>query len=117
MKRLISALTLTLLCMAVPMAADAPKIVGKWQLVLDMSHGKRTGTLNVQQDGEKLSGTGELEKHGASTITGSIQGEKISMKIVLHGGSFTLLGTVEGDKMSGTTDPAGGTWKATRQIN
>ena len=116
MKRLISILTLASLCMVVPLAADAPKIAGKWQFVLEMSHGRRTGALTVRQDGAKLSGTGELEKHGPSTITGTIQGAKVSLMMELHGGSFTLLGTIEGDKMSGTTDPAGGTWKATRQM-
>lgn len=116
MKRLISILTLALLCVAAPLAADAPKVAGKWQFLLEMSHGRRTGALTVQQDGEKLTGTGELEKHGSSTITGSIQGARVSIKMELHGGSFTLLGTIEGDKMSGTTDPAGGTWKATRQM-
>lgn len=116
MKRLISTLTLALLCMAVPLGADAPTIAGKWQFVLDMSHGKRSGVLAIQQDGAKLSGTGELEKHGTSTITGAIEGAKVSIKLELHGGSFTFLGTVEGDKMSGTTDPAGGTWKASRQM-
>ena len=115
MKKLVSTLTLALLAMAVSLAADAPTISGKWKFLLEMSHGNRAGVLTVQQDGTKLSGTGELEKHGASTLTGSIEGAKVSMKIVLHGGSFTMLGTVEGNTMSGTTEPAGGTWKATRQ--
>jgi hypothetical protein len=115
MKRLILALMFGLSSVPSCVAADAISIAGKWQFALDMSHGKRTGTLHVQQDGEKLSGTGELEKHGASTLSGSVQGERVSIKIQLHGGAFTLLGRVEGDKMSGTTDPAGGTWKATKQ--
>jgi hypothetical protein len=107
-------LTLTLLITPASLSAGAP-VAGKWQFVLEMPHGKRNGTLDVRQDGEKLSGTGELERHGASTITGSIQGAKVSMTLTLHGGSFTLLGTIEGDKMAGTTDPSGGAWKATRQ--
>lgn len=114
MRKLISILTLALFAV-VCLAADAPKIAGKWQFVLEMPHGNRSGVLTLQQDGAKLSGTCELQKHGTSTVTGSIQGAKVSMKIELHGGSFTLLGAVEGDNMSGTTEPAGGTWKATRQ--
>ena len=58
MKRLISALTLTLLCMAMPMAADAPKIVGKWQFVLDMSHGKKDWLP------ERSTGRREAQRHG-----------------------------------------------------
>jgi hypothetical protein len=114
MRKLISILTLALFAV-VCLAADAPEIAGKWQFVLEMPHGNRAGVLTLQPDGPKLSGACELEKHGSSTVTGSIQGAKVSMKIELHGGSFTLLGTVEADNMSGTTEPAGGTWKATRQ--
>jgi len=114
MKKLISSLTLALLFMAVSLAADTPTITGKWQFLLEMPHGKRAGVLALQQDSAKLGGTCELQEHGTSTVVGSVQGAKVSMKIELHGTSFTLLGTVEGDKMSGTTEPAGGTWKATR---
>ena len=99
------------------MVADAPNAAGKWQFALDMSHGKRNGTLDIQQDGEKLTGTGELEKHGASTLSGNIHGTKVSITIKLHGGTFTLLGSIDGDKMSGTTEPAGGTWKANRSTD
>ena len=115
MKKLISTLTLVLLAITVSLAADAPTIAGKWQFVLQMPHGNRAGVLTLKQDGTKLGGSCELEKHGTSTIAGSIQDAKVSMKIELHGGSFSLLGTVEGNKMDGTTEPAGGTWKATRQ--
>lgn len=116
MKRLILTLTLASFFATASLADDVPTVAGRWQFLLDMSHGKRNGTLNVQQDGEKLSGTGELEKHGASTISGSIRDSKVSITIKLHGGSFTLIGIVEGDdKMKGTTDPAGGQWSATKQ--
>lgn len=114
MRRLISILMLVLYA-TVCLADDAPKIAGTWEFMLEMSHGNRAGLLTVEQDGTKLSGSGELEKHGKSTMTGSIQGAKVSMTIQLHGGSFTMLGTVEGDTMSGTTDPAGGKWQAKRK--
>jgi hypothetical protein len=48
-------------------------------------------------------------------MTAGIQGGKVSMKMELHGNAFTLVGTVEGDSMSGTTEPPGATWKATRK--
>ena len=114
MKKLISMLTLSLLATAVSLAADAPAIAGKWQFLLQMPHGKRAGILTIKQDGPKLGGSCELEKHGTSEIAGNVQDAKVSMKIELHGGSFTLLGTIDGNKMSGTTEPAGGTWKARR---
>ena len=114
MRKLISIL-LSALCAAVFLAADAPKIAGKWQFALKTPQGSRDGVLTLQQDGAKLSGTCELEKHDPSTVTGDIQGAKVSIKIQLHGNPFTLVGTVEGDSMGGTTEPAGATWKATRK--
>jgi len=97
------------------LAADAPKMTGKWQIALETPHGSRVGVLTVQQEGEKLSGACELEKHDPATMTGGIQGGRVSMKMELHGNAFTLVGTVEGDSMSGTTEPPGATWKATRK--
>jgi hypothetical protein len=77
---------------------------------------KQGRSSNHSTGRHKLGGTCELEKHGTSTLAGNIQGPKVSMKIELHGGAFSLLGSVDGNKMSGTTEPAGGTWKATRQM-
>ena len=114
MRKLISILMFAL-CATVCLAADEPKVTGKWQFAMETPHGNRAGVLTVQQDGAKLSGNCELQKHGTATVTGSIQATKLSMKMELHGISFSLVGTVEGDNMSGTTDPAGATWKATRQ--
>ena len=113
MRKLISLLTVAILS-AVCVSADASKITGRWQFLLEMPHGNSFGALTLQQDGAKLSGTCELQKHGTSTVTGSIDEAKVSMKITLHGGSFTMLGIIKGDQMTGTTEPAGGTWKATR---
>ena len=115
MKRVMLMLTLAFVAVAASLAADASAIAGKWQFLLEMPHGKRTGELSLTQDGATLGGSCELEKHGTSTITGSIQVAKVSMKIELHGNTITLIGTIDRNKMSGTTEPAGGTWKATRQ--
>jgi hypothetical protein len=76
---------------------------------------KQAGVLTVQRHGAKLSGTFELENHDPSTVTGSIQGAKVSIKIEVHGTPFTLVGTVDGDSMSGATEPALATWKAIRK--
>ena len=113
MKKLIAILILTIAGLAT--AADAPKIAGKWDFVIETPHGTRSGVLSVQQDGAKVSGTCELEGHDAATVSGSIEGPKVSMKLKLHGNSVTLIGTVEGNKMSGNTEPLSATWKAARK--
>ena len=97
------------------LAAQSPKIDGKWQMSLDTPHGPMKGPLQIQQDGSKLSGTYELEMFGKMTLTGKVEGEKVSFNLEVPAAGMTLAftGTVDGDKMSGSTDHAGN-WTATR---
>jgi hypothetical protein len=66
-------------------------------------------TMQVQQDGSKLSGTFQDES-GSSQLTGSIAGNKVSFSVQIPGRPMTvaLAGTADGDKMSGTFQPRGG---------
>ena len=66
-------------------------------------------TMQVQQDGSKLSGTFQDES-GSSQLTGSIAGKKVSFGVQIQGRPMTVAftGTVDGDKMSGTFQPQGG---------
>lgn len=97
------------------LAAEGTKVAGKWQFAIDTPHGNMPGVLTVEQDGNKLTGNCDLTNMGVAKMTGSIDGKKVSMKFDMHGNPLALTGTIEGDKMSGSTDPAGGTWKATKQ--
>jgi hypothetical protein len=98
-------------------AADKTQTVaGNWRLSLETPHGPMEGSLLLKQDGAKLSGTCEVEHMGSLPMTGSLENAKVSLSIELPGGeTFKLLGAVEGGTMSGTTDPAGGTWTADRK--
>ena len=95
---------------------EAVRIAGKWQMSLDTPHGPMKGPLDVQQDGAKLTGTYELAQIGSLTLTGKVEGDKISFSMEVPGAGVTLAftGTVEGDKMNGSADHAG-SWTATRQ--
>ena len=95
---------------------ESAKIAGKWQMSLDTPHGPMKGPLDVKQDGAKLTGTYQLEMFGAMTITGKVEGDKVSfnMEVPAAGMTLAFTGTVEGDKMSGDTDHAG-KWTAARQ--
>jgi len=75
------------------------------------------GPLEVKQDGSKLTGTYELEQIGSMTLTGKVEGDKVSFSMEVPGPGLTLTftGTVEGDKMSGSTDHAGN-WTASRAV-
>ena len=97
-------------------AADPPaKAAGKWQLVLNTPHGTVNGALDLKQDGAKLSGSLATDQMGTVTVAGALDGKNVTLGMEFHGNAFKLVGAVDGAKMSGTTEPAGGTWTATRQ--
>ena len=115
-KLLITALAVFVLGAAAQQPEPA-KIGGNWQVSMETPHGTIGGVFHIQQEGSKLSGTCEIEGHGSSAITGTIEGKKVALNISIQAvqRSFTFNGTVEGAKMTGSTDPQGAMWKATQQ--
>jgi hypothetical protein len=120
MKKLISIMLLAVLgacCLPAQSTekSESAKIAGKWQMSVETPHGPMKGPLEVKQDGSKLTGTYELEQFGSMTLTGKVEGDKVSFSMEVQGPGITLVftGTVDGDKMSGSTDHAGN-WTATR---
>ena len=98
------------------LAAEAPKVAGKWNVTLDTPHGAMQGSFDLKQDGEKLSGSLTVQPMGTLTLNGKLEGKDVSMSIDLPDGNgkFGLTGSLDGDKMSGKTE-MGGEWKAARQ--
>jgi hypothetical protein len=103
---------------AAPLAQDpeAAKVGGKWVMTIDTPHGAVKGPLQVQQDGVKLTATFEGEQIGSLSLTGTVEGKKVSFVFNIPNSeeTFTFAGTVDGTKMSGTT-VMGGTWSASRE--
>ena len=105
---------------------EAKSVAGTWQI----SWEGRQGTLELQQDGSKLTGTFKGER-GSVPVSGSLKDNKISFDTTIQGErrsvKIAFTGTVDGDKMSGTVKPEGGfgmrrrggnqshSWSATRQ--
>jgi hypothetical protein len=50
-------------------------------------------------------------------LTGKVERTKVTFSMDAPGGQMTITfnGAVDGDKMSGTADPMGGAWSATRK--
>jgi hypothetical protein len=76
----------------------------------------RHATLHIQQNGEALSGTANVQGgpvNGTFRLTGNVRGNRVvlSVKVYWHQASFT--GTVDGTKMSGSTHD-GRPWLAVR---
>ena len=120
--------TMTALLMAAPYTLSAsvpiqdnssassagPAVAGNWQLSWTSAKGKeQQGTVQIKQEGKKLSGTFE-GKRGSAALKGSLQGTQISFSVKMPKGESAFTGTVDGDKMSGTTEE-GASWTATRQ--
>lgn len=107
--------------MSSPLAQDTPQessavpnLSGNWQMSWTAGKGKqRQVTMEIKQDGNKLSGNFESER-GSAAVKGSLEGNQVSFSVKLPRRQASFTGTVDGNKMSGTTEQ-GVPWTATRQ--
>jgi hypothetical protein len=95
-------------------AAAAADVGGKWQLSASTPHGTVNGSLDIKQDGDKLTGTCSTDHFEGAPLTGSVDGKKISLSIDVQGMTITMVGTLDDGKISGTIEPDFGSWSATR---
>jgi hypothetical protein len=84
-------------------------VSGAWQISWQGQGGSQQATIQIQQDGPKLSGTFQ-DSEGSSQLTGSVAGNNVSFRVQLQGRPITVAftGSIDGDKMSGTFQPQGG---------
>jgi len=84
-------------------------IGGAWQISWQGRGGSQEATMQIVEDGTKLSGTFQ-DSGGSSPVTGSIAGNSVSFSVQVQGRPMTLAfaGTIDGDKMNGTFQPQGG---------
>ena len=99
MKKLLSTVCVLILgacCLFAQSAGNtAPaKIAGKWQMSLDTPHGPMKGPLQIQQDGSKLTGTYELEMFGSMTLSGKVDGDKVTFNMEVPAAESRLLSRV-----------------------
>lgn len=88
-------------------------LTGTWQLSrIDTDGNQHQVTMQLKQDGSKLSGT-LTGQRGSTSVQGSIKGNQVYLTMKLRK-KVTLTGAVNGDKMSGTSKK-GVAWSATRQ--
>jgi hypothetical protein len=108
-----------------------PNVSGNWQLSWQGRQGTQQGTLQLQQDGSKITGTMQGPR-GSIPVSGSLDGNKISLNMQFQGRrrsvTVAFTGSVDNDAMNGTVKLKGGgrrfggggggqshTWTATRQ--
>ena len=109
-----------LVTLGVTVFAAPANVVGQWSVSLEL--GSITGhpTLDLKQDGVKVTGT-YRGRYGAAPLEGEVKENQIGFTVTMNAegqevsGFFS--GTVDGDKMSGAVEFEGageGTWSATR---
>jgi hypothetical protein len=105
----------TALTQDAPASASAlPNISGNWQISWTAAKGgQREATMQLTQNGRKLSGSFQTER-GSASLKGDSDGSQISFTIKMRRRQVSFSGAVNGDKMSGTTEQ-GASWTATRQ--
>jgi hypothetical protein len=116
MKKPLIVLAAVALLAATVFAAD---LSGTWNATVTLDAGSGTPTLELKQDGDKLTGTysGQL---GTASLTGTVKGDQVTFSFAVQGASVTYKGKVDstGKKIEGTCDYGGqasGTWVATKK--
>lgn len=88
-------------------------ISGNWQISWTGRRGQMQATLQLTQNGSKLTGSIQAER-GTVPVSGTVNGDHVSFTAKMPKRAVTFSGTIAGNKMSGTT-AQGSPWTATRQ--
>lgn len=89
-------------------------LTGSWQVSWTAPNGnQRQATLQLKQNGDKLTGTFEGER-GSAAVKGNVKGSDISFEVKMPRRKVSFSGKVDGSQMSGTTE-RGTSWSATRE--
>ena len=106
-----------------PSSPSTSSLTGAWMVSLQLDTINATPTLNLKQDGEKLTGDYTSQQYGKFPLTGTVKGSDVafSVTMTIEGNSITATyaGKVQPDgTISGSADIAGmmsGTFSATRK--
>jgi hypothetical protein len=105
-----------------PDAKAAPTVAGKWTMTLEMSMGTGTPTLDLKQDGEKITGT-YTGRYGTFALEGKLKDRAIAFSFSMSAEgqavemSFAGEVAADGQTMKGTAvlgEMGDATWTAKR---
>ena len=93
----------TLFLAAFAVVAQAADVTGKWTGTFTPSEGNASeGTINLKQDGDKVTGTGGPNDGEQMPISnGKIEGNTVSFEIAHDGMTLKMVLTVDGDSLKG----------------
>lgn len=97
---------------------------GTWDLTVMIDQGDQVLTINLVQDGQNLTATGDAGEFGRIEMTGTIEGTNVrfAWELDLQGTPLDIVftGTITDGVMSGTADFGGmaqGNWTAKRAVD
>ena len=115
MLQLRRALSLLLLLVCVATATDTPaNVAGTWNIKLSGEAGSANQTIELKQDGGKITGTFKGPRQ-SGPLEGTVDGNNIQFHVRTRV-PLDYTGTVDGDTMKGTMSGHGkaGNWTAER---
>ena len=103
-------------------SASAAEVAGSWNMVVDTPNGKFESTIDLKQDGEKLTGVVH-NQFGDSEISGSVKGDAITLnqKLDFNGQSVVIVYTGKVDSVTALSgkfkfgEQGEGDWSATKK--
>jgi hypothetical protein len=98
-------------------AADAPKVVGTWDVVAATPNGEMPSVLTVKQVEGQLKAEIEIEGLKRTVSDEMLEGNVFSMKVEYEGNTYSVEAKVDGEAMEGNWAGGGysGTLKAKRR--
>jgi len=109
MKKIFSVMAVGAMALMIAVPAHGQQTVGvagKWETTRETQRGTMTSTFTFAVDGNTLTGTVGSQRGETEISEGTIDGNKISFKVVMTMGDRTFemsySGTVEGDTITGT---------------
>ena len=104
-------------------APSTPSLTGEWAMSLQLDTFTATPSVNLKQDGEKLTGDYTSQQYGKFPLTGSVKGSDVTFSVTMtiegNSVSATYSGKMQPDgSISGSADIGGmmsGTFSATRK--
>lgn len=109
MTRSIAAILLAVSCGAALAVAQAD-VSGSWTFEIENPQGSTTRSMDLEQDGNALTGTTTGDTGSTADVSGTVDGNAVELTYevpALGGLAVTMTGTVDGSTMSGTMDFGG----------
>ena len=106
-----------LACVPFASAADAPKVVGTWDVLASTPNGEMSAVLVVKQVDGALKAQIEIESVERTVTDEKLEGDVFRMKLQYEGGVYDVEAKIAGDTMEGTWQGGGysGTLTAKRR--